>query len=167
MALQTIPNDVYVDGNLSSKTFTPASGSIGNSGIAALAGIAATKLQKRTYANHAQVHGSAATSQRIVIHRVKGATGTINSFKCLTSVQCVGAATISVQLKKNGSNILSSATVLDSTSPANFVIEDAAGFTSQALVQGDVLEADITATAGGGTLGQGFYCVAEIDEDAV
>jgi len=166
MALQTIPNDVYVDGNLSSKTFTPASGSIGNSGIAALAGIAATKLQKRTYADHAQVHGSAATTQRIVIHRVKGATGTINSFKCLSSVLNIGAATISVQLKKNGSNILSSATVLDTSNTA-FIAEDAAGFTSQALVQGDVLEADITATAGGGTLGQGFYCVAEIDEDAV
>lgn len=166
MSMQVIPNDVHVDGNLSAKTATMPSGSITNAMIAALAGISASKLQKRTYADYQQVHGSAATTQRIVIHRVKGATGTINSFKCLTSVLNIGAATISVQLKKNGSNILSAATVLDTENTA-FIAEDAAGFTSASLVAGDVLEVDITATAGGGTLGQGFYCVAEIDEDAV
>lgn len=166
MSLQTIPNDVHVDGNLSSKTFTPASGSIGNSAIAALAGISASKLQHRRYADYAQPHGSAATTVRIPIHRVKGATGTINSFKCLVEVLCIGAATISIQLKKNGTNILTAATVLDSGNTI-FVAEDAAGFTSTSLVAGDVLEVDITATAGGGTLGQGLYCVAEIDEDAV
>lgn len=165
MSLQTIPNDVHVAGALSMQTLVPSALSVGNSAIAAAAGISASKLQKRTYADYGQVHGSAATSQRIAIHRVKGATGTINSFKCLTSVLNIGAATISVQLKKNGSNILSAATVLDTGNTA-FIAEDAAGFTSTALVAGDVLEVDITATAGGGTLGQGFYCVAEIDEDA-
>lgn len=166
MALTPLASDLHVVGNLSAQTFTPPSGSITNASVVALAGIAASKLQKRTYAQYAQLHGTAATTVRIVIHRVKGATGTINSFKCLTSVLNIGAATISVQLKKNGSNILSSATVLDTGNTA-FIAEDAAGFTSSALVAGDVLEVDITATAGGGTLGQGFYCVAEIDEDAV
>lgn len=166
MSMQVVPNDMYVDGNLSSKTFVPASGSITNAAIAALAGVSASKLQKRTYADYGQAYGSATSSIRIPIHRVKGATGTINSFKCLCATPCLTTATISVQLKKNGSNILSAATVLD-TSPAAFVAEDAAGFTSASLVAGDVLEVDITATASGGTLGQGFYCVAEIDEDAV
>lgn len=165
MPLQVIPNDVHIAGALSCQTLVPSSGSVGNSSVAASAGISASKLQKRTYAHYEQVHGTAATTQRIFIHRVKGATGVINSFKCGSSVLNIGAATISVQLKKNGSNILSAATVLDTSNTA-FIAEDAAGFTSTALVAGDVLEVDITATAGGGTLGQGFFCVAEIDEDA-
>jgi len=166
MALaQQINGDVQIAGNLQAQTMTIPSNTVTNASVQAAAGIAATKLQKRTYARYFTATGTAVATIRIPIHRVKGATGTINSFKCGNTVLNIGAATISIQLKKNGSNILSAATVLDTGNTA-YVAEDAAGFTSSSLVAGDILEADITATAGGGTLGQGLFIIAEIDEDA-
>ena len=48
---------------------------------------------------------------------------------------------------------------------ANYGSEDAAGFTSSSYVAGDVFEVDITATAGGGTLGQGLAVEVEFDEN--
>ena len=47
--------------------------------------------------------------------------------------------------------------LIDNTNVA-FAWESAAGFTSTSLVQNDILEVDVTATAGGGTLGQGLVC---------
>ena len=80
-------------------------------------------------------------------------------------VACVGAATITIQVKKNGTNILSASLVIDNANAA-FAFESAAGFTSTALVANDVLEVDITAAAGGGTLGQGLFCELVTKEDA-
>ncbi len=42
----------------------------------------------------------------------------------------------------------------------------AAALASSALVVGDVLEAVIVATAGGGTIGSGVFCEAVFVEDA-
>lgn len=82
------------------------------------------------------------------------------------SVKPVGAATHSIQLKKNGSNILSSALVMDSAN-TNYVLEEAAGYTSTSYAAGDFFEVDITATAGGGTLGQGLMFDVQFDENPV
>ena len=108
----------------------------------------------------------AAVTERRVIKVVKGATGTIVNFRAGVVVANVGAATISIRLKKNGTNIDTAALVLDSGNAA-FALEAAAGFTSTSLVANDVLEVDITAAAGGGTLGQGLFCELTAREDAV
>lgn len=129
------------------------------------AGILYTKMEHREVKHYTQPHGSAASTERKPIHTVKGATGTIVSFRAGVVVACVGAATISIQLKKNGTNILTAALVLDNTNAA-FTFESAAGFTSTALVANDVLEVDVTSAAGGGTLGQGLFCELVTKEDA-
>lgn len=165
MATGQFNEDIYINGNLSPKTFTPPAGCIDDTAVKAAAGIQASKLQHQHEPQYNQVHGSAATTVRQVLHVVKGATGTLEKFRAGVVVACIGAATISIQLKKNGSNILSAALVLDNANAA-FAIEDAAGLTSTALVAGDVLEVDITAMAGGGTLGQGLFCQAIVREDA-
>ena len=157
--------NLYVNGNLASKTFTPASGSIKNSSIEASAGIAASKLQHRFRVGHAQVHGSNASAERRVCHVVRGATATINSMRAGNVVAATGDSTVTIDLKKNGSTILSATIQLD-TGNAAYALEAPSGFTSTALVQGDVLEIVQTVSAGTGTLPQGVFTVVEIDEDA-
>ena len=165
MATSTIQSDVYVNGNLYPKTFTPPANCITNAAVLSNAGIDATKLEHRYRPSYAQPHGSAGTTVRQAVHQVVGANGTINSVRAMLSVAPIGAATHVIQIKKNGSNILSTAITLDNANTA-FVDETDTGFTSTALVAGDVLEVDVTATAGGGTLGQGLHVMIDLDEDA-
>lgn len=164
MGMSQHDGDHYFNGNLAAKTMTIPASSVTNSMVAAGAAIDPSKVKQRRYPSYSQVHGSAAATVRIPFYRCKGATAMINALRALVVVIPVGAATVSIQLKKNGSNILSSALVIDSANVAH-TMEAAAGFTSAALVQGDVLELDITATAGGGTLPQGLYVEADVDED--
>jgi hypothetical protein len=93
---------------------------------------------------------------------VHGASATINSFKAGSVTACVGAATITVDLKKNGTSVLSAPITLNSSSTA-YVVQSGT-VTTTSLVAGDVLEVVVTATAGGGTLGNGVFAVAQVDE---
>jgi len=165
MATDRIENDLYVSGNIACRTFTPPASSITNAAVIAAAGVDATQVEQRYKPAYAQPHGSAGTTVRQAVHQVIGATGTINSVRAMLSVAPIGAATHVIQIKKNGSNILSTAITLDNANTA-FIDETDTGFTSTALVAGDVLEVDVTATAGGGTLGQGLHVMIDLDEDA-
>lgn len=165
MALTRLDGNVFVNGNLQSTSMDIPAGTITNSDVNASADIDATKLEHEHRKHVNQVHGSAATTERRVIHTVKGTTGTVVAFRCGVVVACVGAATIDIDLLKNGTTILSAAIQLDNTNAA-FAFEDASGFTSTTLAADDVLEADITATAGGGTLGQGLFCELTVREDS-
>jgi len=161
----TIDGNTYVNGTLSMKTLAPSAGCVTDTSVSGSAAIQATKLQHQYTKNFAQVTGSIATTERRPFHSVSGATGTIVGFRAASTVACVGAATISIRLKKNGTNIDTAALVLDNTNTA-YIWESAAGFTSTSLVAGDILECDVTATAGGGTLGQGLICELVTREDA-
>lgn len=166
MALSIQAGDLMVTGQtVFAGGVTLPANSVSNTNVAAAAGIEATKLQHQHQQLVAQAHGTAATTERRVIHVVKGVSGSVVNFRAGVVVACVGAATISIRLKKNGSNIDTAATVLDNANAA-FAIEAAAGFSSTTLAAGDVLEVDITATAGGGTLGQGLFCELTVREDA-
>ena len=163
MAQSTIGGDLVVNGTLYSTAVVPSGPGISNVGISAGARIAANKLLHRYNKSYAQVRGTAATSERRVIHEVWD-TETIVNLTAGVTVACGGAATITIQLKKNGGNILTSAITIDSTTATYNPIAPA-GFTSTALTTHDVLEIDVTATAGGGTLGQGLY-VQLVTEEA-
>lgn len=165
MSLQTIPNDVHIAGNLSAQSATLPAGTVNDAAVAASAGIAASKLDHQYLDTYNQAHGVAAATIRIPI-KVAYAAGEIVNFRAGVVVAAVGAATVSIRLKKNGSNIDTAALVIDNANAA-FAKEDAAGFTSTTYVAGDVFEADITATAGGGTLPQGLFCQLITREDAV
>lgn len=165
MSVNTIQQDTYFANNLACKTFTPPSGCITNASVVGAAGIAASKLQHRFRKGHAQVHGSAATAERRVIHVVRGATATINSLRAGVVVAAVGDSTATINLYKNGSTILSGTISITSADTA-YALDSPSGFTSTSLVVGDVLEIVQTISAGTGTLPQGVFSVLEIDEDA-
>jgi hypothetical protein len=164
MASQLI-TDLYVGGNLSAKSFNAPASSITDQAVAGGAGIQASKCQQQFTKTYGQVTGSAAATERRPVHSVYGATGQVVQFRAAAAVANIGAATIAIQLKKNGANILTAAITLGSGTAA-YVFVAAAGFTSTSLLANDVLEVDVTATAGGGTLGQGLVCELVTREDA-
>lgn len=158
--------DLAVNGYLRANTFALPANSVSDGSVIAASGIQASKLQHQHQAIYCGGDSNTtAVTNRQVIHVVIGATGTIVAFAAGSVVANIGAATVSIRLKKNGSNIDTAALVLDSGNTA-FILESAAGFTSTSLVVGDVLEVDITATAGGGTLAKGVFAVLTIREDA-
>lgn len=163
MATSRFEGDFHVAGNLGCKTFTPPLNCIKNASIEADAGIDADKLEHRFTRGWSQPN-TTATAETRTIHVVYGATGNVVAFRAGSIAKCVGDSTVTVDLKKNGSSILTSVITLDSGN-TNRVVE-AATISSASLAVGDWLEIVIAISAGTGTLATGVYAEAIIDEDA-
>lgn len=153
--------DLYVAGNLSASSFSAPAGSVTNAMVAASAGIDATKLEHQHRPIYAQ--NGTASSVTVPLHCVRGATGTLLQVQAGTIAACAGAATITVDVKKNGTTVLSSAITLDNGNTAR--VAEAGTLSVTSLVAGDLLEVVITATAGGGTLGTGLWVQLTLEED--
>jgi len=155
--------DLYVAGNITSQTLTVPSGTITNAMVSASAAIDSTKLVHR-YKNTVQVQDSTANAAvgRLLIHRAKAA-GTLIAFDVGSVTAATGDSTTTVDLKKNGSTVLTGTIQLDSGNTA-FVTE-AGTFTATPYVAGDVFEFHITAvSAGTGTLPKGVFGTLSCDE---
>lgn len=155
-------SELHVKGSLTCKTFSPPASCITDAAVAAAANIDADKLQHRFRVTFNQIHGSVATTERRPVYCAR-TTGVVYSIKAGSVVACSGAATITVDLKKNGTTMLTGVITLDNANTAYIVESGTLSVTS--LVAGDMLEIVVVATAGGGTLGQGLFVTVDIDED--
>ncbi len=158
-----INDDIHISGTLTCTALDIPAGTIDNADVSASAAIAATKTVNRVRAFLNQAHGTAGTTERRTVYAAR-ASGTIVNAWAVLSVAASGAATHTIAIKKNGSDILTSSIVLDNANTA-YDDEAAAGFSSSAIAAGDCLEIAVTAAAGGGTLGQGLLVCVEIDEN--
>jgi hypothetical protein len=158
-----IEEDVYFAGNTTFKDATLNAGSVSNSHVAASAGIATSKCRHKHRKGRGQ-NGTAA-AETIGAHVCIGATGTVVAFKAGSIAAATGNATMTLDLKKNGSSILAAAIVLDNANTARVV--EAASISTPGLVVGDWLEVVVTVDAGTGALGTGLYWELEVDEDPV
>jgi len=133
-----------------------------NGNVQTGAGIDASKLKHTHRKTYTQT--GTATTATIVLHRVNGATASGLYVNAGSIAIAVGAATVTIDIKKNGTSVMTGATpmTLDSANTA-YVAEDASIATTTAVV-GDVFTAVIVATAGGGTLPTGLWIEFEIDE---
>lgn len=164
MAANVIDGDCQVRGTLRATSFVAPASSIGGSAINAADPIPASKAEHRIIRTFGQVHGSVATTERRPVHLAYGATGDILSVQAGSVVACAGAATISIDVLKNGTTILSAPIVLDNANTA--YAEESGTLSVTTFAAGDVIEVTVTATAGGGTLGQGVYVNVVMNEDA-
>ena len=139
------------------------SNSVSNSQITAGAGIEAEKLE-----HHHSITGNqpntAATTETRVIHSVYGTTGDVLAFEAGSIVAATGNATVTLDLKKNGTTILAAVVTLDSANTA-YIIE-AGSIATAPIVDGDVLEVVIVATVGTGALPTGLFYNLRLNEDA-
>lgn len=163
MALSTINSDLVIKGRLTPTSLDIPDGIIVNADVSSSAAIETTKLRHRHVAQWQQPNTTATTETR-PIHVVRYA-GTIMEFVAGTIVACIGAATITIDLKKNGTSVLTTILTLDNANTARVVEAAVLNSSLTAVVASDWLEIVITATAGGGTIGTGLFCEVVIDED--
>ncbi len=160
-----IEGDVHITDNLSCKTFTPPLNSIKNASIEAAAGIAASKQEHRYVRGWSQPN-TTATAETRTVHVVYGATGDIVAFRAGSIAKCTGDSTVTVDLKKNGSSILTAVITLDSGN-TNRIVEAGTISGDGTLAAGDWLEITIAISAGSGTLATGVYAELILNEDAI
>ena len=138
--------------------------SIVNADISGEAAIAASKLQANR-CKDAQQSGTVA-DETIVLHVVKGATGTLKHFTISQVTAPTGTSVFTVDLQKDGVTVLSAVVTANAaTGAASAGGKETGTLTVTALVAGDVLTAVIDATASGtDTPATGAYCQVEFDE---
>jgi hypothetical protein len=153
--------DHVVTGRLSCTEFTPPAACIGDNAANASSPLGATKTRHRHSVTESQAHGSAAADSRSVVH-VAHAAGTVDEVRAGITVACVGDSTITVDVKKNGTTILSAPISIDSGDAAFAKVDGV--ITDDDYVAGDVFEVIVDATVGTGTLGQGIFANIIFDE---
>ncbi len=158
-----LDDDVLVTGSLQAGTMVLADNAVTNSKVLAGADIAATKLWRRSTLCYSQDGLDTIAAEDSVVHVVYGLIGTLIAIKAGVMTANAGAAVITVDVEVGGASILSGGAytidAADSTDIQTLTIDTAA------LVEDDIIEVVITATAGGGTLGKGVYVDITLDED--
>lgn len=155
MSQVTFPNDVFVQGSLSARTFTPPLGSVGNSAIAAAAGIEATKVVHQFPLNYSQPSGSAVAAATLPVHIAK-AVGSVVSIEASLDTPPTTTDTVTIDLHKGNAgsgyaSILSAPIVLDNANVAR--APEVGTVSSGTLADGDILRLVVTVS---GTSAQGL-----------
>lgn len=137
-------------------------GSIENVDISASAAIAQSKCQRGPVLTGRQ--HSTAVDETIIAFFCKGATATIKNFTVSNLVACAGSSALTVDLKKNGTTVLSAPITLSSADAA--YSESSGVITVTGLVDGDYLTVVIDVTASGtDALAEDVFWQIELDED--
>lgn len=159
-----IVGSLHVTDTLSAGTLIPSDLAVTNAKVATAAAIGATKLQHQHRMTYAQESATTAADEARVLLAVYGVSGSIVQFEAGSVVANVGDSTVTVDLLKDGSSVLTAAIELNSSGSA--YTPKSGVISSSALVDGDVLEVSINATVGTGTLAKGVYASLTIHEDA-
>ena len=160
--MSAINSDLTVIGQFTAtKGVNLQPGAVQDANVAIGANIAATKTQHQYNDTYAQGSATTAFAETRAIHVVYGSQSgqlSIAAFKVTSLVACIGGASITVDLKSNGTSLLSAPIVLTMYSSARSFT--AATIISPTLTAGQIVEVVVTVSVGGGTLGQGL--VAEL-----
>lgn len=161
--MNIIDSATHFQGSATFASMVPSAGCVLDSHVGAGASIATSKLVHKHRKSYGQ--SGTAASATIPIHVAIGATLTIVAIKAGSIAACTGNATITVDLKKNGTTCLTGVITLDSANSARVVESGTLSVTSG--VAGDFFELVIVATVGTGALGTGLLVEVEFDETAV
>jgi hypothetical protein len=156
-----VEEDAYFAGTLQCKTLVPSDESVGDAHVQTGANIDALKL--RRLRNYTAAQAGNATSATIPLGRA-GGDGTVLGVYVGSVSKCVGAATVTVDVKVNNTTVLTAVVTLDSGN-TDRVFEAGTLSGTPAVVAGDFLEAVVVATAGGGTLATGLSIEVVTHED--
>ena|SRR5581483_225961 len=162
MANPNVLGDTYVNGKLTMKSVTLPRECVGDGQIPAGADIDPLKLQHIHALTVQQPDGTAVVTRTQKVFVVAGASGQVLTCQASLTTQCTGAGTVTVDLQVGGVSVLSA--------PISFGSGDAAGsvksqpIATAPLTQGQVVQVVVTATPGGGAVGQGLVAVARLSE---
>ena len=154
-----------VQGNFSASGMSLPAASVLDAQVAASAAIGYSKLNRLRSRIYAQPNIAAVTETKVIeVYRSVGA-GTIIDFSAGVLAAAVGAATVTIDLKKNGTTILAGLLTIDNTLAINTLKFNTPS--SLTLAINDVLTLVITAAAGGGTLPTGLFINVRYSEAAI
>lgn len=159
-----LEGDVHINGALSAKTFNPPDSTITRNAQVGTTSdpIGTTKLMHRhTLTIPLTDHVTDSVAVRKVVHVVKGATATIDSFVAGVTVAATSTGEAVIDLKVNGVSVLSATITLDVGNAA--FSQEAGTVTDPDLVAGDVVEVSIESTAGANKP-KGVHATVVIDE---
>lgn len=159
--ISTIEGALRVRGQLFADSMSLPANSVGDLEVNPSSPITADKLEHQYLPGWAQPN-TTATAETRAIHVARG-PGTIEGFRAGSIAKNVGDSTVTVDLRKNGTTVLSAVITLDSGN-TNRVVEAGALSGSPTVVAGDVLEVVIAISAGTGTLATGVFCQAVVRE---
>lgn len=160
-----INGDMVVRGHLSATTMTIPNNTVTSDAIQSGANLSADKVESRIYASHAQSNTAATAETRTLF--VARRVGIVNHIYVGSIAKAIGDSTVTVDVKKNGTSILSSTVTLNSSNTARIAVAATIDGTLDDLAVGDWLEVVITISAGTGTLPTGIFVQVEIDQDGV
>ena len=163
MGVSTLQSDVYVNGNFSAKTMQLASASVGDAQVQSAANINAYKLSHLHRQVYSQPSGAAVVGESRVVFEALN-TGTITDFRAGAVTIPVGADTCSVDLKKNGTSVLSAP--LSITSSFVSRVSQAATIATPGVVAGDILEVVVTPNHTSGTLPQEVWATLNVNSQS-
>jgi hypothetical protein len=166
-----IEGDVFVAGELSSRTMGIPDSTVVNADVSASADIDAEKLEHQFQKVYAQEADTQTVAEQYVVHVCHGSTGTIEAFEAglatasSNTTQTVGADLINHRAGTTAS-VLTAAITLDSGNTAH--VTEAGTIDTSAIQDGDVLSVKITATDDDGTnvVGKGAFASVKLREDA-
>lgn len=159
-----VDGDLTVRGTLKPTALSAPASCIGDTNIDGSNPITALKQQHQHQKTYKQSNGSASVSDRQVIHVAYGATGSVVAVRAGVVTAQVGGATLTIDLKKNGTSILTGTFQVTSAQAAFALV--GGSIASASYVTGDVFEVVVTAATGGGTQGQGLFVDVIFREDA-
>ena len=160
-----ISGDTVVRGHLSATSMTIPNSTVTSNAVQSAANINADKLESRIYPSHAQPNTAATAETRALF--VARRAGIVNHIYVGSIVAAIGDSTVTVDVKKNGTSILSSTVTLNSSNTARIAVAATIDGTLDDLVAADWLDVVITVSAGTGTLPTGVFVQVEIDQDGV
>jgi len=159
-----IEGDVYVDGNLRSKTMNLPDSAVTNASVVAAAGISASKLEHPLHLSYSQSLETNATAGTYVVHAAR-ASGTLKAFEVGLLVAPDTAAgssgrTVTIDLQKSTAggafaSVLAAAITLNSTTTVRTLT--AATITGTTFIDGDILAVVVTVAGDTGTHPLGIY----------
>src|SRR4051812_43605091 len=116
MPLLTFPSDVHVAGKITCQTMNVPDQTIVDADVASDAGIQATKLEHDHIVTLNQPNTSA-TSETRSIYRARK-PGSVVEIAAGSIAAAIGAATVTIDLKKGGATILTAVITLDNANSA-------------------------------------------------
>lgn len=155
---------VVVTGNLSSSTFSAPAGCISDAAVvvpsAGANGINTTKLNHRQHVRYSQAEGTSIVTETRIVWLTNGTQASFISARAIEKTATSGGDTVTVDIRKNGTSILSGATPISVTGTSVVI----GTITTTSSTVGDYVEVVVTATHTSGTLGQGLYVDLIVDE---
>lgn len=157
--------DVVVSGALVAGSMILPDSCVTSAKVQAGANLDGDKLEHRHVVRYSQPN-TAATAETKAVY-VARTTGIIREVVAGSIAAAVGDSTVTVDVKKNNTSVLSATIVLNNSNTARIIEAGAVAGAQDDLAAGDWLDVVVTVSAGTGTLPTGVFVQIEIDQNGV